>query len=384
VDISAVPSGPKRKVVFLARVLLRYRAPFLECLRVRLAKVGIDFVVIHGDANEREKIRQDEAAISTAILVPNKEIRFWGRTLYWQPVVDLLDGADLVITEQAAKLGINYYLFFLQFLGRTRVALWGHGRNLQTQQNWFSEYIKRFFSRRAHWWFAYNELSKGVVTSLGYPAERVTSFENTFDTAPLIAEVEGMDDRAREAVRAKYGIKGMHVCIFCGALYREKRLEFLVAAAGRLRQLDDQFELVVAGSGEDYAFVEAQASCNPWLHCVGARFGREKAELFAISRLQLMPGLVGLAIIDSFAAAVPLVTTRVPIHSPEISYLKNGENGLITADDMDEYVGAVRSLLNDSERYARLQAGARRAREHYTMANMVERMYQGILEALAK
>jgi L-malate glycosyltransferase len=38
----------------------------------------------------------------------------------------------------------------------------------------------------------------------------------------------------------------------------------------------------------------------------------------------LMPGLVGLAVLDAFADGIPRVTTVIEYHSPEIEYLVPG------------------------------------------------------------
>jgi hypothetical protein len=43
---------------------------------------------------------------------------------------------------------------------------------------------------------------------------------------------------------------------------------------------------------------------------------------FILSKLVLMPGLVGLAVLDASALEVPLVTTAVPYHTPELTTLK--------------------------------------------------------------
>ena len=63
-----------------------------------------------------------------------------------------------------------------------------------------------------------------------------------------------------------------------------------------------------------------------WVHWVGPKFGREKTDLMAISDVFLLPGRVGLAILDAFA----VLTTRLDIHCPEIEYLEEDRNVLVT------------------------------------------------------
>jgi glycosyltransferase involved in cell wall biosynthesis len=95
-----------------------------------------------------------------------------------------------------------------------------------------------------------------------------------------------------------------------------------------------------------------------------------------------MPGLVGLAILDAFTASLPMATTDVPIHSPEIEYLEGGRNGLVTEHNVEAYAQAMVSLLSDRNRLKALQEGAASSGRIYTIENMVERFRRGIVVCL--
>ena len=97
-----------------------------------------------------------------------------------------------------------------------------------------------------------------------------------------------------------------------------------------------------------------------------------------------MPGLIGLGILDTFALETPLVTTDVPIHSPEIEYLQNGVNGIMVANSTDStaYANAAIHLLENEDARLQLVNGCRSARNIYTVENMVERFAEGVLLAL--
>ena len=49
---------------------------------------------------------------------------------------------------------------------------------------------------------------------------------------------------------------------------------------------------------------------------------RKKIRYFDLAHFQLMPGPVGLHIVESFAMLKPLATTNLKTHGPEIAYLK--------------------------------------------------------------
>jgi len=118
------------------------------------------------------------------------------------------------------------------------------------------------------------------------------------------------------------------------------------------------------------------------LHWVGVRKGVEKAGYFRLAQVILNPGLVGLHVLDAFCAGVPMVTTADARHSPEIAYLKDGENGLVVDGDATAYADAIIALLQNPSRYAHLNAGALAGAQHYTLQNMVERFTDGIERSL--
>ena len=60
-----------------------------------------------------------------------------------------------------------------------------------------------------------------------------------------------------------------------------------------------------------------------------------------MAAMQFMPGAVGLGILDSFALQTPMVTTTQNFHGPEIEYLENGKNGIITEDNIETYTNAI-------------------------------------------
>ena len=124
---------------------------------------------------------------------------------------------------------------------------------------------------------------------------------------------------------------------------------------------------------------------HSWIKYIGPKFDQEKVPYFMLSKLFLMPGVVGLAVLDAFALAVPLVTTAVPGHGPEIGYLDDGTNGVVVqqAQSPVAYAEMVTDLLRDEERRQLLVAGCRAAADIYTVENMVERFAIGVSQALA-
>lgn len=104
---------------------------------------------------------------------------------------------------------------------------------------------------------------------------------------------------------------------------------------------------------------------------------------FRVSQALLMPGLVGLAIVDSFIARTPMFTTDLPSHSPEISYLEHGVNGVMTPSSVSHYADAVGGFFESKDMQQRLRDGCQRCAGVYTFEHFVERFASGIARCLS-
>lgn len=142
------------------------------------------------------------------------------------------------------------------------------------------------------------------------------------------------------------------------------------------------FHLLIVGKGPERERVRAWCQAHSRAHWVGARFCREKMAYASLAQVILNPGAVGLGILDSFVCGVPMVTTDCGGHGPEIAYLHNGVNGIMTTNDLDSYSAATVDLLRNEEERARLREGCRTGAESYTLENMVQRFTDGIATCL--
>jgi len=379
-QVTSVP-----RVVIVYRYVPHYRVRFYELLREKLAARGVTLDVVYGQPLGEDASKDDAGALPWGHVIRNRAIGVAGRELIWQPCLNHIAGADLVIVEQASRLVVNYVLLMRQAIGRQRIAFWGHGRKFQdTSAIAPSEWVKRRVSKWPAWWFAYNETSASVVRDLGYPPDRITVVQNSIDTKSLAAARDSVVASEVEALRDELGLSGHNVCVYCGGMYAEKRLGFLLEAAILIRESVLDFELVLAGAGCDAHLAAEASATHPWVKYIGPVYGRRKAALFAAAKLQLMPGLVGLAVLDSFVMEVPLVTTAVTYHSPEIEYLSDGRNGLIVAgaSSPSAFADATASLLRDDVRLELMKAECKVDAKRYTVESMAARFAEGVLRAL--
>jgi glycosyltransferase involved in cell wall biosynthesis len=375
----------RRRVVIAYKTLPTYRVDFYNSLRNSLAAVGIELRLVYGQPTDREAMRRDTTDIQWAEPATNRFFRIGSRNLVWQPIVHRARQADLVIVEQASKLLVNYVLLLLQRVGFAKVAFWGHGANLQGHTaDRRGEAVKRLVSRYPHWWFAYTAGSRDRVIGLGYPEERITVVQNAIDTRSLRAQRAAVSTEDVLEFREEHDLGDGPVCAFVGGLYAEKRLPFLLDAADIIHRRQPEFRLIVIGDGPERALIEEASVTRPYVRYLGGLFGAEKVKALATASLMLMPGLVGLVVLDSFALEIPLVTTAVDYHSPEIEYLEDGVNGVLVRQHGDPaaYAETIVRVLHDEAVIASLRAGCRRAAEIYTNEEMVRRFTEGITRAI--
>lgn len=376
-----------KKVVIIQRGISKHRIAFYEKLKRDLEANNIQLYLIQGHFGKHDSIKKDFDTIQWAIVIKNRIFRIFGKELYWQPALKYVLDADLVIVEQANRLLLNYMLLILRKIYKFKLALWGHGRNFQAfNPNSLLEQFKRIYTIKADWWFAYNDLSAKQIKLLGYPEDKITSVQNAIDTRRLIAAQKATTPKTLEQIREELSIRGENICIYTGGLYPGKRLDFLLDACIQVKKEVTDFEIIFIGSGPEENRIKKAANDFPWIHFTGPKFDEMKVPYFMLSKLFLMPSLVGLAILDAFAMGTPLITTSAHGHGPEIDYLIEDINGVIVKESNDSsvYAAHISHILKTDTVRENLTAGCRASREKYTIENMANRFTTGVIRALNK
>jgi glycosyltransferase involved in cell wall biosynthesis len=348
---------------------------------MELAKHSIELELIYGKNKDTNALKKDEVEIDWAKFIPNKRLKIGKIELLWQPCLKYLKDKDLVIVEEANRLIVNYYLMIGRHFSKYKLAFWGHGRNLQTDINSLSNKFKYLLINECDWWFAYTKETKYFLLTKNYPENKITIVQNAIDTVNLRKYYSDIKNCEINELKGQLGIKNCITGIYCGAMYPDKRLDFILEACLRVKKEIPDFNMIFIGSGIDsYKISEASKSYD-WMHYVGPKFGKERVKYFKISLIQVMPYSVGLGILDSFALETPIITTSNPFHGPEIEYLENGINGFITKDNIDDYSQNVINILK-TRKYLDLTEGCKSSVKMYTVEKMVENFKNGVLLCL--
>jgi len=339
----------------------------------------IDLVLLVGQGTPAEEKKRDIGELHWARPIPT---RYWlGGRLCWQSLHGQLADIDLLIVTQENKLLQNHLLMLRR--QRFKLAFWGHGANLQSDDpKGLKERFKRWTTNRVDWWFAYTQMSADLVMGAGFPESRITVLNNAVDTSELQRLRQSVSQVETQALRESLGFGMGPVGVYVGSLYADKRLDFLFAASEAIHREVPDFHLLIMGEGPEGEKVRSWCDLHPWARWVGARFGREKVAYMSVTEVMLSPGAVGLGMMDAFVCETPMITTDCGNHGPEIAYLQNGINGVMTANDLTAYAGASVHLLRDARALDALRAGCAASAGEYTVENMANRFADGIARCL--
>lgn len=372
-----------QKVTIIYRTIPQYRIEFYNQLKVFLNSKDIELQLIYGNNGFRG--RNDSVDIEWATYIENKSTTIKGLTLIWQPCLHLIKDSDLVIVEQANMLLINYLLILKRMIFNKKFAFWGHGQNLQAPKDSLFNRFKMTYINQSSWWFPYTEGVKRFLVSKGVDESKISVVQNAIDTMTLREQYLSFSKEEISNYRDELGIeKNDKVLIYCGALAKEKNLSFLLESIILLRKkTSEKFKLLILGNGPEKIVVEDFVKKSEDTIYVGSKFGLEKSKCFRCADIFLLPGLMGLAILDAFAFETPIITIEYPYHSPEIEYLKNYENGIMTKNDLDEYTSKIIELFNDNMLYEKIRINGVEELKSLNIENMVKNFGNGIVECLS-
>jgi glycosyltransferase involved in cell wall biosynthesis len=217
---------------------------------------------------------------------------------------------------------------------------------------------------------------------MGVEARCITVVQNTIDTDGLMQDAAGITVKQLEQLRDDLELDPGPVAIFCGGMYAEKRIDFLLEAANNIRKSISGFQLLLLGAGSESEKVSNFCSRHSWAKYIGPKFGAQRVPYFMLADVLMMPGLAGLVVLDSFALGVPMITTAFPFHSPEIEYIEAGVSGLVTENNMEAYCAGVEAVLRDSDLRGSMRSRCLEMARKYTLQAMVANFADGVKRAL--
>jgi glycosyltransferase involved in cell wall biosynthesis len=377
----------KPEVLVVQQLLKNFRLPLHDGVYQQLDRQGIVYRLVFSAPAGTEISKGDCLTAAPAPWYQLIRLRSFGPLVWQQP--PRWRQARVIVVEQANKHLFNWWLLLNLTLlparcwpggQKPRLVFWGHGFNHQAPTG-FGEWLKRQLLRYPAHWLSYTQTVSQYLQQQGVAAERITTLNNSLDNQQFGQQVRTLRQQLRAAVPTQLTpaqpARSL-VLLFCGALYQDKQLPLLLQVCADAVAIGAVAKLIVLGDGPLRSLLTTTPPA--WLDYRGACFAEDKVQAFAEADLVLNPGLVGLAILDAFAAGLPFITTDFAGHSPEISYLQHQINGLQLPMQAQALVTALQTLQQEPAKLATLADGALKSAELYSMAAMVTHFSRGVAQ----
>ena len=268
------------------------------------------------------------------------------------------------------------------FVGHT-IHAYGADEFTPIPQKWFYWVIER----------AFDNLTDGYVSPSNYMVQYggrthlITTKKATviYNSLPLKSPADDRSDQ-RARIRGRLGIKdNVSLMLFCGRLERQKGVDVILEAMGRLK-LADRIYLVVCGVGDDepklkemalQLGIHASISWEGWQSDVSA--------YYAAADMYVMPSRwesFGLVFLEAMNYSLPVLSTNVQA-IPEV--VVHQETGLLCdSDDASALAENINKMVDDQMFRQRLgRAGKLRQTNYFKFNNFVDQHVEWYEQAIS-
>ena len=354
-----------KKIAIVQRVITDYRVNFFNTLNNLLENENIELTVYAGNGRNSEKFKDGLKEVKCSKKVNNYYI--FNTRFYFQNIYSILNQYDIVIVEQANSAILNYLLLFQRHIlnSKKKFVFWGHGATLSKKGNSLSNKFKKIFVNKSDYWFGYTEHTRKILNRHGVKNSKISIINNSIDMK--IFDKNHIQSKAKN-----------NRLVFCSRLYNKKKIPFIIESCIEAKKEIKDLELFIIGDGPDFQKINELVIDKDWIKMTGALFNEEKRKILKSSQLMVLPSFLGLSILDAFSSGLPVLTTNLKNHGPEISYLENKINGLQTNFDIDEFSNAIVNVLKDKSKLNEMSLAALETANKFTIEKMAKNFLEGI------
>jgi glycosyltransferase involved in cell wall biosynthesis len=354
-------------VVILQPYVPAYRVALFDQLSAALAAAGLRLLVAHGVPLGDQVYRADaDSGAPWSKVVGVRRARVSPHVyVTWSRSSRVTRDATVVICELSTT---NLTTWRHVICRPKRVILWGHGASYVGPKRRFEEFLECVLVRRAAHTMTYVDSGRASLISRGVRGDRVTAIGNSTDTAEL-RRLKKMASETASELQLAWKLPARSA-LFVGGLDAAKRIDFLLAAARARHEFDNEFALVVGGSGAESASIETVRH-EPWIRWIPRLGASDLAALSDLVESIWMPGRVGLVAVDALAVGLPILTTSdFRFHAPEFEYLEPGTDVFLLPDNPTDFARRSSELAIQWSRAGRRASTA----VVPTIDNVVQRM----------
>jgi glycosyltransferase involved in cell wall biosynthesis len=354
----------KSVVLVLQKQVPAYRVPFFRALAAELGSRDLELQV----------------ASSSAVPGPD-ELGF--RHHHALTSLGGLSAVETIKRQRPTALVLPHSAHFAPVAARARLLqrhghkqlLWGMGlaRRYTAESGCdrrpVAEAIRRLMLLTSDHYLSYTAVSTANVAATGYDSARITTLNNAVDALATAHQV-------RTAQRVPLQV------LFVASLVEDKEPLAAVEIVDQLRLLAPGATLRIVGDGPLRPMCEEAANGREWVQYHGPQRGQDLRDLALASDIAIIPGRVGLAVLEMASAGLPMTTFAVSQHGAEIAYLRDGISGLLLDEDIHAAAEQLAALLTDRPALERMRSEALNIAGKYTIRNMAVNFADGVTATL--
>ena len=106
-------------------------------------------------------------------------------------------------------------------------------------------------------------------------------------------------------------------------------------------------------------------------------YSKDRDKILSSCHCQVIPGSVGLSILQGFSLGLPLITNNSKFHSPEIYYLQPQFNGM-TFSNQNDLIEKMKMISSNYKLWKFFSQNSTNSAKNYSIDNMVKNFNEAI------
>ncbi len=323
-------NSSKTKILFIQRVITRYRLDLLKVLCKDFENVGV--ITSKGDeTGTLKRAKYDDILDEYNNLeiheLPSFKIGYTGESrstnfFLYPKAIQIIKKYDVIVFEGTTNLINNIYLVPYAKLVGKKTIWWdaGYSRDIRSFKRKIIDAVVKPFVKCTDAQMAYSTLAnKYLIDHMG--AKNAFLNLNTINTSYF----ESISDEIKGSIdNYKFDETNIKL-LYVGVVEARKKIKELIDIVIRLNQNSNkkQFSLIIIGGGNQLTELKEYTQENKKINLLGPIYDKNELKSYYFKNdLFVLPGDGGLAILQSLLFGLPVLSIK-GADGTELDYIKN-------------------------------------------------------------
>jgi glycosyltransferase involved in cell wall biosynthesis len=252
---------------------------------------------------------------------------------------------DIVILEGVTNIINNIFIYKILKKKNVPYVWWGAGRRIGAGMTPVRKLVQPFVKKvmtNASACIAYSSIAKQYMMSVGVPEQKIFICQNTLNVSHYDEVIKTINVNRINQIREKHNLTNEKIILYVGALQKRKRVEDLIDAVAKLKNIN--YMLLIVGGGEHRQ--ELEKYCNK-LGLQNVKFLGEIVdgviEYFILCDVFVLPSEGGLALNQAMICSKPVIASSAD--GTERDLIEQGINGYIFEEGNKEQLKYYLQLI---------------------------------------